>query len=205
MYGLRNVGAGLAALSPLGVEQVEDAARLVADQVATDPAVRDVSVPRTPTSIGDAQCYRDTAATLGRQLWRRTLPELDTLVSLGEQAASTLDDPWAGVTWVVVALLQSPHFVYRIELGDGQRYTGTELASRVAFLLWAGPTDAALVDAAEAGDLAPTASSSQARPSTSTPTVSRTTSMMPCCKPAPSCPSSSWRCPCRCSSCHSSS
>ena len=65
---------------------------------------------------------------------------------------------YEGLRWVVTAMLQSPHFLYRSELGidngDGT-YTLTdwEVASELSYLLWGTMPDEELLAAAEAGEL----------------------------------------------------
>lgn len=69
----------------------------------------------------------------------------------------------AGARRFVVALLTSPHFLYRSELGspdgmaDGMagthRLTGSEAATALAFFLWGTLPDAALVEAGARGEL----------------------------------------------------
>lgn len=151
--GFFSVGAGTAALSPYGVEQYETAAYLVAGQIVDDPA-RAASLPCAPDARG---CAVEVASTVGRRLWRRTLTadERDVLGALADEAAAALpDDPTAPVELVLAALLQSPAFVYRVELGDAGAFDGPALASRMSFLLWGGPPDDELLDLAEAGSLA---------------------------------------------------
>jgi hypothetical protein len=59
--------------------------------------------------------------------------------------------------YLIEAMLQSPRFLYRMEIqrGDGQRRPadGWELASRLSYILWGGPPDTELIRAAEAGEL----------------------------------------------------
>jgi len=57
-------------------------------------------------------------------------------------------------------MLQSAHFLYRVELGESDpadedrlRYTAHEMAGRLSFLLWNGPPDDTLLDAADRGEL----------------------------------------------------
>ncbi len=64
-----------------------------------------------------------------------------------------------GARRFVIGLLASPHFLYRSELGEpaGEglwRLTGAETATALAFFLWGGLPDAALVQAGAAGELA---------------------------------------------------
>lgn len=62
-----------------------------------------------------------------------------------------------GVALMVEAMLQSPRFIYRIERqrGDGgeRRVGGYELASRMSYIIWGGPPDAQLFQAARDGRL----------------------------------------------------
>jgi hypothetical protein len=147
--GSYSVGAGQAAMSPLGVERYEDAAYLVAEQVVADPAV----VPCAPAEPVDSACAEQVLRPLGRRLWRRSLSEEEIagLLELAATAGSTLGAFDQGLVYAISALLQSPHFLYRVELGSDGAFSGPELASRLSFLLWSGPPDDELLDLAEQG------------------------------------------------------
>jgi hypothetical protein len=61
---------------------------------------------------------------------------------------------------MVSGMLQSPHFLYRVELGEPdpqdptrKRFTSWEMARRMSFLLWNQTPDDALLEAAERGEL----------------------------------------------------
>ena len=84
--------------------------------------------------------------------------ELDRYLALARTLGDEVEDVLAGVT---AALLQSPNFLYRSEIGvpdptdPGRRLlTSFELAARLSYFLWAAPPDEALLDAAESGALA---------------------------------------------------
>jgi hypothetical protein len=72
-------------------------------------------------------------------------------------------DAWGfdrAIELVVVAMLQSPRFLYRVELGlaedEGEamvRLDGWELASRLSYLLWGSMPDDELFAAAQGGEL----------------------------------------------------
>src|SRR5690606_15717798 len=70
-------------------------------------------------------------------------------------------DPFAtGLRYELMALLQSPSFLYLVEIGEpdpehpGRRLLAPhELASRMSFFLQGRTPDEALLDAAAAGDL----------------------------------------------------
>jgi hypothetical protein len=155
--GLVAVGAAQAAISPLGVERYEDAAYLVAEQVA-EPGRRsrfaDCAQPAGPGGPDDA-CAEAILGPLARLAWRRapTDEELGTLVSLSRAASAALGGFDQGLAYGVAAALQSPSFLYRVEVGEGGRFSATELASRMSYLLWAGPPDDALLALGEDGAL----------------------------------------------------
>jgi len=157
--GLVAVGAAVTSISPVGVEQYEEAAYTLAEQVLADPDRTAAVVGCAPDAEG---CLEAFVATFGRRAWRRSLTadEVDRVVAVGEAAAVTVGDPDAGVLYAMALLLQSPAFLYRDELGEpdpavdgARRYTSVEMASRLSFLLWNGPPDDTLLDAAEAGEL----------------------------------------------------
>lgn len=159
--GLVAIGAARTAYSPRGVENIESTAFELAAQVLV-PERRDAFVPCTPEATVDAACAEQVVRTLGRRAWRRPLEdaEVTPLVGLAGQAASTLGDFYEGLEFAVAGLLQSPHFLYRVELGAPdptgtwvQAYTDWEMASRLSFLLWNTMPDDALLDAAESGVL----------------------------------------------------
>ena len=102
------------------------------------------------------RCFR---TQFGRRAWRRDLTdaERERLMGVWAMAAMELEDGTQALSYVVALLLQSPHFLYRIDLGTGEgetrRYTSTEMASRLSFFIWNGPPDAELLDVAVADGL----------------------------------------------------
>lgn len=161
--GLLALGATVTTISPQGVELFEKAAMSLAAQAVADAELRSKLVPCDPAKVGEAACLRTVAESFGRRAWRRPLSsdEAERLATvIGAPAAEALDSFDAGVTYVVAAILQSPEFLYRVELGQpdpqapGERLlTPYELASRLSFFLWNQTPDDALLDAAEAGEL----------------------------------------------------
>lgn len=160
--GLRSVGAGIGTVSPLGVEQFETAAFDVAEQVFLDETRRARVMPCTPTDVVDDPCADAAVRSLGRTLWRRPLTEAEAarLLTVEREAAAVLGDFWQGMVYASAAMLQSPNFLYRVELGEDdpdqpgvRRYTSSEMATRLAYFLWNTTPDAELLDAADAGEL----------------------------------------------------
>lgn len=161
LRGLLSVGAGSASISPRGVERFEQAAYSVAAQVM-EPGVREGLLDCVPAVVADDPCTRSELARLGRSLWRRPLSEseLDSAATVAADAGAALADPWDGFEFGLALLLQSPHFLYRVELGhEGisdrfvRAYDDWELASRLSYLLWNTTPDLELLDAAQAGEL----------------------------------------------------
>ena len=104
----------------------------------------------------DAACSRQLLASFGRRAFRRPLSEQE-LASYADLVADVSD--FSGrVRILVAALLQSPHFLYRRELGvqNGNRFdlTQYEIASELAFWLTASTPDDILLAAADGGQLA---------------------------------------------------
>lgn len=155
MGGLRSVGAGTTTFGARGVESVEEIGFAVAEQVlAPEVEAWFIKVPLTEPGAIEA-----AISAVGRRAWRRPLTgeEGTRLATIAEQATATLGSPREGLVYAIAALLQSPNFLFRIELGEdgpnGRRFTDLELASRLSFLLWNTLPDDALLAAAEAGEL----------------------------------------------------
>lgn len=160
--GLLAIGAAHTSISPRGVEQYEAAAYDIARQVMEPGPMRDALVPCTPAATVDRACARDVLEPLGLRAWRRPLSpdELSVVLDLADTAAAELDDFYDGVEFGVAALLQSPEFLFRVELGEPdpadpelRRYTDYEMASRLSYLLWNTTPDDELLAAAAAGEL----------------------------------------------------
>jgi len=166
--GFRSVSASLVAVSPTGVSQYEtaiDAATKFAFASATQAAK---VLSCVPTSVTDAACpLSQVLSTFGRRAFRRTLTAADVTRYVGvatDIAQGTGGTVLLGLQSAVSAILQSPEFLYRVELGtpstqDGGRnkYTDFEMASRLASLLWVSVPDDALLNAAASGGLSTSA------------------------------------------------
>jgi len=156
------IGASSVVTSQNGVEQYHAAVESALTVVFADATKRSQLLGCTPSgSPSSDTCLRGFLGTIGRRAWRRPLEatELDRLLSVADLAGTTLGSPVEGAHWATVALLTSPNFLYRAELGalgaDGvRRFTNYETAGRLSFLLWNSLPDAALLDAAASGALA---------------------------------------------------
>lgn len=158
--GFAAVGAGDSTLSPRTAEDLERAAGDMARQALTEER-RDQLMTCEPAGVVDDDCAAAVLSAFGRRAWRRPLTdeELARLVTLSADAANVLGDFYAGLEYGVSGVIQSPHFLYRREVGvldpdtGWRRYTDLELASRLAFTLWNTIPDEALLAAAESGAL----------------------------------------------------
>ncbi|MEX1367603.1 MAG: DUF1592 domain-containing protein [Nannocystaceae bacterium] len=158
-YLFFNVGASTTTLSELGTQQYEEAADELSHLVFDDPDQRLAVVGCEPAAPGDA-CVQGFLQDFGRRAYRRplTTAELDRWQAVTVELADP--DAWEGLRLAVAGMLQSPNFLYRVELGepdpedpDQLRYTAYEMASRLSFLLWNTSPDDELLDAAAAGEL----------------------------------------------------
>lgn len=113
----------------------------------------------TPSCDGDADdiCAADFVDDVGMKLHRRPLDaaEADAYLDIFDAAVAGGDSFETAIAWVVEAMLQSPHFLYRVELPEETtaRVTGYEMASRLSYTFWQSPPDDELLAAAAAGEL----------------------------------------------------
>ncbi len=158
-YLFVSIGATSTTLSELGAQQYEEAADALTNAVWADTERRDALIGCAVTAAGDA-CSRQFLEAFGSQAFRRplTAAELDRWTNAS--AALAEGEPYRGLRLAVSGMLQSPNFLYRVELGEPDpedatrlRYTGYELASRLSFLLWDSLPDASLTAAAQDGSL----------------------------------------------------
>lgn len=143
--------------------QLADAAERLADRVTTDSsALAKLEVSNPPLDMkARAQSFVEG---FGLRAFRRPLTESEVAVHLAlfEQAPRLYPakDAFAGgANLVIQAMLQSPHFLYRTELGQGDG-TGPavplndfEVASKLAFALTNTMPSDELLAAAAAGEL----------------------------------------------------
>ncbi len=163
LSGLQAIGASSVSLAELDLEAFEKLADGLSAQLFADPATRTKLVG---CDAQDSACAEGFVTGLGRRAFRRPLfdDERTRYLALLHTATQMTGDGWLGLRVVSSALLQSPSFLYRVELGTPDPADTTrrvldayELASRLSFFLWNTTPDDALLDAAEAGALATSA------------------------------------------------
>lgn len=117
-------------------------------------------LPCAPETDGEDACAATFIDSFGARAFRRPLQPHERQRLLDLYTASKADGGFKnGIRLVVQAMLQSPHFLYHVEFGDGgddrvAPLTGHELASRLSYFLWASMPDDELFTAAESGLLA---------------------------------------------------
>ena len=134
---------------------------LATDEIAASVVARSGEFVKCPLAgLGSGTCLRDFLTTTGTRAWRRPLTpaEIAKYTALyGTIAQAT--GPEGGFKGVVQALLLSPNFLFRTELGSEAKpgataaLTDYELASAVSYMLLDGPPDATLMDLAAANKL----------------------------------------------------
>ncbi|TPV94647.1 MAG: DUF1592 domain-containing protein [Myxococcales bacterium FL481] len=137
------------------------AAGQVAAAVVADEDILDAIVPGG--AVSDDEQAAAFVEEFGSRAFRRplTTAERDAYLELFDEAPGLYPDTQAsraGIQFVVEAMLQSPHFLYRIERSDDDAdglvpLTSYELASRLSYLLWNSMPDDVLLAAARDDEL----------------------------------------------------
>ncbi|MEY4583357.1 MAG: hypothetical protein RL701_8060 [Pseudomonadota bacterium] len=146
------------AVVPVQVRQYLDAAESIAARVK----VLDINAcDRGKTS--DEACARQYVERIGRRAYRRALQtdEIDQYVNVYKEGVK-LDGHELALRLVTQTMLQSPHFLYHLEVIDTGatvskgtvRVSNYALASRLSYFLWSSAPDDTLLDAAKNGELA---------------------------------------------------
>lgn len=112
-------------------------------------------------SVGEEGCARRFISEFGLRTWRTPLSEtdVDTLFTEVYLPAREGSDYRTGLSTVIEALILSPRFILRTELGEegatGEvvRLSPYELASALSFGLWRSVPDEALLEAAHSESL----------------------------------------------------
>jgi hypothetical protein len=126
----------------------------LAAETAAELATGTDAAVSTLDAGADAESF---VRTFGRRAFRRPLEpaEVERYVAMFARGEALYGAGFArGASLVIRAMLQSPHFLYRTELGaSGDALNGYEIASKLSFwLLGTTPSDA-LLDSAANGEL----------------------------------------------------
>lgn len=157
--GFNNQATALG-VTQLLAEQYMEASESIAARAAKDLAKL---LPCDPVKTGEDACAAQFVLAFGKKAFRRPLAtaessRLDQLYAWGKQEYGFS----TGIELVIQAVLQSPRFLYRVEMGmpdplkaqaDVTALDSWEVAARLSFLLWSSIPDDELFAAAEAGAL----------------------------------------------------
>lgn len=143
--------------SDVRVSRWETSAMRLGELASTNTAVRARIVPCTEAQ---ADCARRFVETFGSRVLRRPLTsdEIERYRAYFEAKRAEIDFA-AAVQLTIAAFLQSPSFLYRIEVPTGPErdggvvLDGYEVASRLSYFLWESMPDDALFDAAASDTL----------------------------------------------------
>jgi hypothetical protein len=159
LHGFEVIAAAELALASNEVSTLESVATLAIDTSLIDLSTVARFAPCV-TQAPQAACYDEVATQFGRVAWRRPVEEDEKarLVAIANQAqAWGMGNFNTGLKYQLLAILQSPNFLYMVEVGepvDGRmQLTPYEQASRMAFFLTNQTPDLELLDAAESGRL----------------------------------------------------
>jgi hypothetical protein len=143
--------------SDVRIARYETAAMSLGEHAVNNGAARDRVLPCGTT---DAACGRGFVESFGKRAFRRPLTddELDRWTGFFESQRLAIDFD-AAVQLTVTGMLQTPHFLYRLENqgsevnADQLELSQHELASRLSYFLWETMPDNELMAAADAGEL----------------------------------------------------
>src|SRR6478735_7799875 len=146
-------------VSSLHAEKYTYAAEALAAEAVTH---LDTLFTCDPVATGAEACATQFAETFGRRVYRRALEPEDVSVLLQAFALGAPTSYEHGIEVMVRLMLQSPHFLFRVEFTGAEppgtpltmtRLNGYETATRLSYLIWSSAPDDALLDAAAAGAL----------------------------------------------------
>jgi Protein of unknown function (DUF1592)/Protein of unknown function (DUF1588)/Protein of unknown function (DUF1595)/Protein of unknown function (DUF1587)/Protein of unknown function (DUF1585) len=144
-------------VSGLLVEGYQSAAMALSQAAISDlPAL----LACDPATQGEDACVAAFLNDFGLRIYRRPLQadETSRLLAFYASNKQAFDFPTA-VRLLLQAMLQSPHFLYRVETqgtpvsASVLKVSGYQLASRLSYLLWSSTPDLPLMQAAAAGAL----------------------------------------------------
>jgi hypothetical protein len=160
--GFISIGASELAVTAPAVALYEAASRAATAEVFADATRWQTLVGCEPKADLSDACVVDFIRSAGKRAYRRDLTdvEVERWLQVGREAAQLPGSSAAhGLATVTSGLLQSFHFLYRVESHEldassgRHKYDGSSMATRLAFLLTGGPPSDALLAAAAAGQL----------------------------------------------------
>ncbi|MDA8967953.1 DUF1592 domain-containing protein [bacterium] len=162
--GFDNIGDVLS-LPPILMEKYLEAAYTIADGIFEDKKLAKTVFPNQPAAdnlLAQAEAARLNIQHFASRAFRRPVTQDEQV-----RIFTIMRDAWGQDTeseeiykTVVVAVLTSPHFLFRVEKDPGEddkdgirKLDGFELASRLSYFLWSSMPDQRLLDLAKTGKL----------------------------------------------------
>jgi hypothetical protein len=150
--------ADLMSISSLLVDGYHSIFHELAFKVTRDAAAASSLTGCDPSQIGEDECKRTFINGFIPKAFRRALAavdfaDFDAVFTNGQKLGG---DFASGVRAVIEVALQSPEFLYRVEIGDpadATRPTSYEMATRLSYFLWGSNPDSELRVAASKGEL----------------------------------------------------
>jgi hypothetical protein len=153
-------GADSTPMSPVVVDDFERAATALAKNATATANLRNLLGCDPNATAGQDTCATNFIRSFGARAFRRTLEDTQVADYQALYMARKADGFAVAIELVIRAMLQSPYFLYRIELGEANpsgapvvKLTPEETAARLASLFWGSIPDAALTQAAKDGKL----------------------------------------------------
>jgi hypothetical protein len=144
--------ASLQTLSPQHLRAYADVAQGLARDLLQDPARSDAVIGCALDSQG---CLGEFTARFGRLAYRRALGD-DEITELTTRASEFAEGPEDEFAFVIEALLASPSFIFRAEVGDTadglSTLSSAELASKLSFSILGRTPDDALLTRGQSGE-----------------------------------------------------
>jgi protein-tyrosine phosphatase len=151
--------SGNTSLSQLTADRIFSVNEALAAIVTTDLSAL---LPCAPAAI-DVACLDSFIRTTGQRAYRHPLSDQEVAILRGVYDANADATTQERLGLLLRAMLFAPQMLYRFESGDPNlsspapayvALSGFEVATRLSYLVWAGPPDEALLSAAGSGALA---------------------------------------------------
>lgn len=162
LNGFDAIGAAQISLTDADIDTYERSASAVAAAAVADPNNLAPYLGCTPTGPADGPCMSNFVSAFGYVAWRRPLEpvEIGRWANVGLTAAAEFGEFERGLEFVISGMLQSPNFIYQVEIGEPQqdgsdrrKLSSFELATRLSLFLLDTTPSRELLDAAGAGEL----------------------------------------------------
>jgi len=139
----------------VGPQSADEISRTAQDVATLVSAPSNIETILPCAGAADDSCAATFVDTYASKIYRKPLSDLDRseLLDYFDSVQRRSDFPTA-LKWTLVAMLQSPFFVYRSELGDETgKLSAHEVATALSYTFGGTPPDDALIAQAQSGDL----------------------------------------------------